>query len=97
MPYPEDWFEAEQLHRAALDGDIGEMAKLVADGFDVNLFDDISRAPLHYAVEGEQYKAAQWLLDHGAEVNAHKKDMIGETPLSFAVRRDYVEMVELLL
>jgi len=58
----EDWFEAETLHRAAHSGDIEEMARLVEAGFSVNEFDDLSRTPLHYAVEAEDYKAAQWLL-----------------------------------
>ena len=93
----EDWFEAEKLHRAAQSGDVQEMARLVEAGFTVNEFDDLSRTPLHYAVEAEAYKAAQWLLEHGAEVNANQEELIGETPLCLAVQRDYPEMVELLL
>ena len=77
----DDWFEAERLHRAANEGDIAEMARLVASGYDVNLFDDLSRTPLHYAVEGEHYKAAEWLLKNGAAVNANEEELIGETPL----------------
>ena len=97
MAYREDWYEAEQLHRAAGAGDIPEMEKLAAAGFDVNMFDDTGRTPLHFAVEGEHYRAAEWLLMHGADVNSHDENMIGETPLCFAVQRDYPELVELLL
>lgn len=57
------------------------MARFVALGYAVNLFDDL-RTPLHNAVEGEHYKAALWLLEHGANVNAHEENKIGETPLS---------------
>ena len=93
----EDWFEAERLHRAASEGDIAEMASFVNAGHGLHTFDELSRAPLHYAIEGDQYKAANWLLEHGAHVNLHNADMIGETALCLAVQRDYPEMVELLL
>lgn len=93
----DEWFEAEKLHRAAQSGDVQEMSSLVEAGFKVNEFDDLSRTPLHYAVEGEHYKAAQWLLEHGAEVNANEEELIGETALCLAAQQDYPEMVELLL
>lgn len=93
----DDWFEAERLHRAAADGDVSQMVSLVRSGFKVNEFDDLSRTPLHYAVDGEHYLAAQWLLDNGADVNVHDEEMIGETALCFAVKGNYPEMVELLL
>lgn len=93
----EDWFETEQLIRAAQDGDLSEVRRLASEGFDVNLMDEIERAALHYAIEGEHYNVAQWLLENGANVNLHNEDMIGETALALAVQRDYPEMVELLL
>ncbi len=94
---PEDWFEAERLHRAASDGNIPEMDRLVREGRGVNVLDDISRGPLHYAVEGEHYNAAAWLLEHGADVNLHDAELIGETSLSFAAQGEFKEMVELPL
>jgi ankyrin repeat protein len=93
----EDWFEAEQLIRAAQDGNFQEVQRLATEGFDVNLLDEIGKGVLHYAVEGEFYKVVQWLLQNGASVNLHDPDMIGETALSLAVRQDYPELVELLL
>ena len=97
MPLREDWFESERLHRAAAEGSLEELRSLVAAGCDVNAFDDMSRTPLHYAAENEHYKAAEWLLDHGASVNAHEEEKIGETALCLAVGQDYPEMIELLL
>jgi len=94
---PYDWFEAEKLHRAASDGSIAEMDRLVREGRDVSVFDGLSRGPLHYAVIGEHYKAVVWLLGQGADVNLHDAEHIGETPLSFAAQSEYPEMVELLL
>ena len=93
----DDWFELERLHRAAAEGDIPQMASLVKSGFPVNAFDDLSQTPLHYAVDGEHYLAAQWLLDNGADVNINDEKMIGETALCVAVQGNYPEMVELLL
>ena len=93
----DDWFEAERLIRAAGEGDVAEMSRLVSSGYDVNLMDDLSRAALHYAATEGQYLAAKWLLEHGAEVNLNDEEMIGETPLCLAAQLDYPEMVELLL
>lgn len=93
----EDWFEAERLHRAARDGDIVEVSYLVRKGFDINAFDDLSRAPLHYAVEENQYEAAQLLLSLGADVNRYEDDKIGETPLNIAAQGVDPRVVMLLL
>ncbi|MYN40346.1 hypothetical protein GTP55_13270 [Duganella sp. FT109W] len=97
MALREDWFEAEQLHRAARDGNLSEISRLASEGFDIDAFDDLSRAPLHYAVEGDSYQAAQLLLELGANVNRHEEELIGETPLSLAVQGEYPEIVELLM
>jgi ankyrin repeat protein len=93
----EDWFEAERLHRAAQDGNLAELMRLVADGYDVNLFDDLGHTPLHRAAEGGHGQAAAWLLGHGADVNANDEATIGETALALAVQRDDPDIVELLL
>ena len=92
------WYERERPHRAAAEGNLDELRRLLAAGGQaLGAFDDLGRTPLHYAVEGEHYRVAQWLIQQGAMVNAHDEPTIGETPLALAVRRDYPEMVELLL
>jgi len=85
------------MHRAAAEGNIEEMCKLQAAGHGINVFDDLGRTPLHYAVEGEHYRAAEWLVEQGANVNSNDEATIGETPLALAVQRDNLEMVDLLL
>ena len=93
----DDWFDRERLHRAAEEGDLPEVERLVSMGSAFERFDDISFTPLHYAVRGEQYKVAQLLLSKGADVNAHESEKARDTPLAEATRGKYPEMVELLL
>jgi ankyrin repeat protein len=94
---PEDFFEMERLHRAAADGDINEMQRLVEKGYTFEVFDDLGKAPLHYAVEGQHYKAVEWLIAAGAKVNSNDEAHIGETPLCHAAKSNHLELVELLL
>jgi ankyrin repeat protein len=56
--YAKDDKGRTQLHRAALEGDIGELKRLRGMGFDVNDPDKHGYTPLHLAVRG----------DHGAAV-----------------------------
>lgn len=91
------WFEAERLHRAAADGDLEEIARLIDAGADVHAYDDLSLTPLHHAAREGHCAAAARLLAHGADVNANDSDRIGETPLSEAVQGSHADMVELLL
>jgi len=97
MSYRDDWFDIEQLHRAAQSGNSMEVERLLIEGFNINLFDDVSRTPLHYAVEEQHCAVAALLMERGADVNAHDEEKIGETALSFAVQKDSVEMVKFLL
>jgi ankyrin repeat protein len=93
----DNWFENERLHRASAEGDLVEMRRLLACGYKLDVFDDLGHTPLHCAVAGEHYKAAEWLLQEGANVDAHDEAKIGETPLGLAVRGEYPQIVELLL
>jgi ankyrin repeat protein len=92
-----NWYEAERLHRAAQDGDIQEIERLILAGYDVNLFDDMAYTPLHHAVMGGSIEAVKALLRHGAPVNANDYESIGETPLALAVQSEHLELVCLLL
>ena len=77
-----DWFEREQLHEAAAQGDLAKVKELAEKGADINAFDeDLSRTPLHYAVIAGHRDVAAYLLSVGADVNAHEEAKIGETPL----------------
>ncbi len=74
---------SDDLHRAALDGNIPEMKRLIAGGADVNGKQIRGEAPLEWAVGGYKLEAVKLLLDHGADVNL--KGPNGVTPLLQAV------------
>jgi ankyrin repeat protein len=91
------WIENEAVHRAASDGDIKELEQLIRSGYSIHQFDDLGQTPLHYAVQNQHYKVAQFLLEHGADVNARHLETNSNTPIALAVEGDYPEMVTLLL
>lgn len=92
------WYEKEKLHFAANEGNLDEVKKLLNSGYDVNAFDDdMSFTPLHYAIENEHYKVAEFLLESGANINAYKEEKIGETPLGHVAANCTYEMAEFLI
>jgi ankyrin repeat protein len=94
----DNWFEQEQLHFAASDGDLDKVKELIEKGYDVNTFDaDLAFTPLHYSVRGEFLEVTKYLLKNGANVNAHDEDKIGETPLGDVAATCSFEMAELLV
>jgi ankyrin repeat protein len=77
----DDWFEREQLHFAAQDGNVAEVERLLKAGYQPNVFDELSRTPLHYAAECGHLQVMEVLIASGADVNAHDERNIGNTPL----------------
>ncbi|MFZ2490140.1 MAG: ankyrin repeat domain-containing protein [Thermoanaerobaculia bacterium] len=77
-----DWFEREQLHFAAADGDVERMKALVASGFQVDAFDELGFTPLHHAVKTEHLAAIEYLISVGANVNSRDETRIGNSPLA---------------
>jgi hypothetical protein len=53
-----DWFEKEQLHIAAQDGDLGRVEVLVQEGSLLNALDELGKTPLHYAAEGDIWRSS---------------------------------------
>jgi ankyrin repeat protein len=75
-------FQQEQLHRAARNGDVEEVERLIAAKYPLNRFDSIGKTPLHYAARENHYAVVARLISAGANVNAHDERQIGNTPLS---------------
>lgn len=79
---PLDDFEAHFLHYAVAKEDISVVRALIADGADVNLFDELGHTPMHYAVEEGRLDVVDELLQAGADINAHSESDISNTPLA---------------
>ena len=93
----EDWFEKEQLHFAAGDGDLKQIRLLLAEGYDVNAFDSLSYTPLHYAAKDNHIDAVRYLISAGADVNAHNEQKIGRTALHLIAENCSLDMARLFI
>jgi ankyrin repeat protein len=86
------------LHLAAMKGPTNEVARLLAEGAEVNARDRDNGTPLHWAVRSFQNAPAivAQLLTHGANVNA--QDRNGATPIHLVVaNRGAAEIIDLLV
>ena len=93
-----DWYQKNQLHFSADDGNLEKVKELIEGGADVNAFDDeMSFTPLHYAVKADHIEVAKFLLSVGADVNAHNEATIGETPLGEVAATCSFEIADLLV
>jgi hypothetical protein len=91
------WFEKEQLHFAVQHNDLVRVKELVESGVNPNTFDGIGKTPLHYACKNEYFTIAEYLIGHGADVNAHHEASVGNTPLADIAGSCSFEMAKLLL
>lgn len=85
------------LHFAAQDGDLRRLRELLLKGYDINSFDDIGKTPLHYAVAFERVEVARYLIEQGADVNAHDESTIGNTPLGEVAGSCSLRIAQLLI
>lgn len=89
-------FQRSSLHWAALGGHDAVVRLLLAHGADVNAIEpNGGRTPLLEAVADGHEPVVRQLTDAGARVDV--ADMLGDTPLILATRKNSVEMVRLLL
>ncbi len=85
--------DIEALELAAEHGDLPAMSRLVDAGADVNGVGKDQNTPLLRAVFKNRLDAAQWLLDHGAQVDKPRLPGWDYTPLCLV---NSVPMAELL-
>lgn len=71
------------------------LIKLIENGADVNIKNDYNKTALMYAIEENNFECMKTLLSSKAEYN--NCDIIGITPLIFAVRRRQINIIEYLL
>ena len=84
--------DSEHMHAAARDGEIPAMEKLLAQNTEVDVRDAEQATPLMRAGDG---KTAEWLIAHGANVNAVNYQ--GDTALMAAAGSGNVEVVKALI
>ena len=83
------WFDA------VFCGDLGEVARFVAKGADLNAVDEYGNAPLHVAAEAGHAAVVEFLIAHGADMSA--ADSYGGTPLHLAAIDGHAAVVEYLI
>lgn len=92
----DDPSESERLHWAAGAGDLGVVKVLIAEGCDLNAFDDMGWTPLHHAAREEHLEVAAFLLENGAQVDARCEAHIGDTAMGAVAGRCSMDMARLL-
>ena len=85
------------LHEAFLlrFGAITNAKRLIKEGADVNLKDENSNAPIHIAVQDNDFSFVKLLLKKGANVN--EVDGVNETPLHIASHKGHSEIARFLV
>jgi Ankyrin repeats (3 copies)/Ankyrin repeat len=69
---PHEWLNNE-LFRAAMGGDVGYVKDLIAQGANPNSTDSGGMSALAIACQDDNEDVVRYLIDHGADVNAHSK------------------------
>lgn len=88
---------AERLHMAAAEGNLGEMKRLIQEGYQVNDFDEEGMTPLHHAAYNGHVEPMKYLLKSGADVNAHDESRAGNTPLGEVAGNCSYEIAKILI
>ena len=91
------WLEREALHRAAGEGDLARVKALLAEGYPIDRFDDLSWTPLHHAARNEHLEVVRHLIAAGADVNAHEEQRIGDTVLKHVAPSCSLDLARMLV
>jgi ankyrin repeat protein len=91
------WFEREQLHFAAGDGDLETVKRLLQHGADPNAFDDLGWTPLIHAAKRGHVDVVVCLLAAGAKVDARDEAHASNTALAEVAAECSLEMAKTLI
>ncbi len=94
-PRPSSLKKITPLHKAAEEGDLGQVRALVTSGADVNAQTTGDWTALHYAAREGHKEIVAMLLDHGANVNA--RDTGGDRPLDVAIWAEHPDLAEFFI
>ncbi len=74
-------YRNEEMWSAAADGDISTMRRMMAWGASPDTIFESGMTALHIAIFNDQLETAQFLLDHGADIE--RKTPRGESSMDF--------------
>ena len=84
-----------RLRTPALRGDLAAVNRALDEGADPNLADADGYNPLIYACENNRVDCAARLIEAGARVDCHTREL--RTPLNIAARYGYADMIRVLV
>ena len=71
------------IYRAAFDGDLATIRRLLAEGVDLEACNDMGQTPLHLAIENGNVEVVKFLLEAGADPDGLMSGCV--TPLCHAI------------
>jgi len=83
------------LHYAAENGNLYICKKIVENGAELSLHDNMRHTPLHSAINLDNVKIAEYLIKSGADIN--NKGLNGATPLHYAAQLGSQSLLSLLI
>ena len=88
-----DYFNMHIIHYASNWGGL-QIVKYFIEKYNINIDikDDDSRTPLHYAIIGNSFNVIKYLCEKGANIEAKSKD--GKTPLLYALEIHNNEVIK---
>ena len=87
---------ASPLHRAAENGDLGEMRRLIDMGYNVNDRDNKNRTPLHVAaLSGREEVVLALITELSCDINV--KGYLGQSLLHYACNGGNISLVKTLI
>lgn len=82
---------------AAYNGDLTGIERLIAEGVDLNVWDQYGRNALTFASAGAHLDIVRRLVSAGAWVDPFQEDSVFMTPLMCAAEEGHIEVAEFLL
>lgn len=90
-------FEKDLLHQAAQEGNFEDVVKLLKEGSNPNLFDDLGMTPLMYSAKREHIEIIKVLLELGASINIRCVEKNGNTVLGEVAGSCSYEVAKILI
>jgi len=86
--------EKERLQMAVTVGNLEELKRLLANGYNINAYDSGHRAPLHVAAREGHMVIVEYLIEEGADSNYRGPN--GNSPMCFAAYAGHLDIVKKL-